>query len=372
MNNSMFEEIPVIVMTGGPCAGKTTILNSLRAKLSDYGLHPVIIPEIATEFRSNGIYPGSKCLSVKDFQKFLIKYMIWKENYWKKVAQAINAPKKVILCDRGIMDSKAYVKEKEFCEILRELGTDITALRDKRYHGVLHLVTAALGAEEFYTLENNSARTETPEEARKLDKKIIKAWTGCPHLRIIDNSTDFERKKRRALESVCRLIGIPAPLEIEKKYLVESIDVSKIKQHAHIQIVEIEQAYLGAGDGKIQKRIRKRGQNGSWVYYFTQKEMIKPGVRIETERQISDKEYQDLLKERNRTMSVIQKKRCCFVWMNQYFELDCFISPAKYSLLEIELTHEQQEVLLPPFLNIIRDVTDEDFYSNIEIARRGW
>lgn len=371
MNNIISEETPIVAVIGGPCAGKTTILRHIREKLSDYGWHVVIIPEIATELRTNGIYPGNKCLSVKDFQKFLMEYMIRKEDYWKKMVQVINASKKVILCDRGTMDSKAYVEEKEFCEILKELRTDITALRDRRYHGVLHLVTAALGAEEFYTLKNNSARTETPEEARRLDKKIIEAWTGCPHLIIIDNSTDFERKKHRALESVCRLIGIPAPLEIERKYLVEGISANKIEKYAHIQIVEIEQAYLETRDRKIQQRIRKRGQNGSWVYYFTQKETIKPGVRIETERQISDKEYQDLLEERDRTMSVIQKKRCCFVWMNQYFEFDFFISPAEYALLEIELTCEQQEVILPTFFKIIRDVTDDDFYSNIEIARRG-
>ena len=41
-------------------------------------------------------------------------------------------------------------------------------LRDN-YDAVFHLVTAAKGAEEFYTLSNNTARTETVEEAMNLE-----------------------------------------------------------------------------------------------------------------------------------------------------------------------------------------------------------
>ena len=42
---------------------------------------------------------------------------------------------------------------------------------DQRYEAVVHLVTAAIGAERFYTLENNKARMESrpAEEAIALD-----------------------------------------------------------------------------------------------------------------------------------------------------------------------------------------------------------
>lgn len=45
---------------------------------------------------------------------------------------------------------------------------------------VVHLVTAADGAEQHYTTVNNSIRTETPEEARILDKKTLDAWNDHP------------------------------------------------------------------------------------------------------------------------------------------------------------------------------------------------
>lgn len=43
---------------------------------------------------------------------------------------------------------------------------DERSLRDGRYDGILHLVTAACGAEEHYSLENNEARSESVEMAR--------------------------------------------------------------------------------------------------------------------------------------------------------------------------------------------------------------
>jgi len=49
------------------------------------------------------------------------------------------------------------------------------------------MVTAADGAVEFYTGENNEARYETVEQAVTLDKKLINAWVGHPSFSIIDN-----------------------------------------------------------------------------------------------------------------------------------------------------------------------------------------
>ena len=66
----------------------------------------------------------------------------------------------VVLCDRGAMDPSAYMTKEEWQALLDEYGWNTVNLRDKRYDGVIHLVTAADGAEEFYTLANNQARYE--------------------------------------------------------------------------------------------------------------------------------------------------------------------------------------------------------------------
>ena len=41
--------------------------------------------------------------------------------------------------------------------------------REGRYEAVLHLVTAADGAESYYTLENNVTRTETVDGAKHVN-----------------------------------------------------------------------------------------------------------------------------------------------------------------------------------------------------------
>jgi AAA domain len=72
------------------------------------------------------------------------------------------------------------------------------SLREGRYDAVFHLVTAANGAESFYTLDNNVARSETPLQAREVDHKLVDAWCGHPRHYIIDNTDKtFEMKMQQ-------------------------------------------------------------------------------------------------------------------------------------------------------------------------------
>ena len=50
-------------------------------------------------------------------------------------------------------------------------------LRDNRYDQVVHMVTAASGAESFYQLDNNSARSEDLDQARERDTKAAEVGT---------------------------------------------------------------------------------------------------------------------------------------------------------------------------------------------------
>jgi len=80
--------------------------------------------------------------------------------------------KVLIVCDRGMLDSKAYLSELDFQYLVKNIGVSEIELRDN-YDAVFHLVSAAKGAESFYTLENNKARMENVKEARIVDDKII-------------------------------------------------------------------------------------------------------------------------------------------------------------------------------------------------------
>ena len=82
-------------------------------------------------------------------------------------------------------------------------------LRDIRYDAVIHLVTAANGAPEFYTSENNVARYETVEMAVDVDNNLQKSWTGHPHHIVIANQQGgWDRKIQRVYDNVDKIVGL--------------------------------------------------------------------------------------------------------------------------------------------------------------------
>lgn len=106
-------------------------------------------------------------------------------------------------------------------------------LRDNRYDQIIHLVTAANGAEKFYILDNNVARTEGIEQARKVDKRCAKAWVGHPYFDMIDNCTEFEMKIARVLQAVCNRIGLQLTgFDIgskKRKFLVKNVPDNSVR-----------------------------------------------------------------------------------------------------------------------------------------------
>ena len=361
------KQICHLVLTGGPCSGKTTAMATIEDELTARGYYVLIVPETATELIANGIRPFGNCLENLPFQEILFEKQLHKEQLYMKVANLLPHDKIIILYDRGLMDNKSYLSSEDFDKLLRNFRTNEIATKD-RYDAVFHLVTAANGAEEFYTLENNSSRTETPEQARELDKKGIENWNGHPHLRIIDNSTDFKRKINRLMSEVYAIIGEPVPIEIERKFLIKKPDLEKLSQHINIRAVNIVQTYLKS-EGNKELRVRQRGIDGSYFYYLTEKTEINNMKRIEKEKKISQKEYIESLNKADTSLKQIVKQRVCFVYNNQYFELDLYDFSDDKAIVEIELSKETETIQIPDFLNVIREVTDDLNYRNHSLAK---
>lgn len=373
---SQAKKTPEIVITGGPCSGKTTSMDYISEKLQDLGFRVIIVPEIATEFISGGV-PDIEQLKKENPQKYLeverqiILATLSRREEKRALARIFNDEKCVIFFDRGAMDTKAYVPREFFEAILREEGLTLYDVRDS-YDGVIHLITAARGAEKFYTKENNQARREMLEEARDVDKRTLEAWIGHPHLKIIDNSTGFESKMERTLQAISRMLGIPVPIEIERKYLLKRRPNFRRRKLRGAQKVQIEQMYLVSTDGR-QLRIRRRSQNGSATYYLTEKTDISGVRRHEIEKFISANEFTRLAEFQDPSTDAISKERYYFVYNNQYFELDIFLKPQRLKskcLLEIELTEENDKIDLPPFLDIEREVTDEPEFKNYALSKK--
>lgn len=358
------KEITKIVITGGPCAGKTTGMSWIHNAFTDLGYHVIFVPECATELINAGI-SGKTCKDVVSFQNTLVKLQIEREKIYEKAAKSIKADKILIVCDRGIMDSKAYLTSLEFASVLNDIKKDEISLRDN-YDAVFHLVTAANGASEFYTLKNNKARTETIEEAIISDNKLIKAWTGHPHLRIIDNSTNFEDKMRNLIKEISVFLGEPEPYEIERKFLIEYPNISWLNKKC--KKVEIIQTYLKSNNND-EIRVRQRGSSGNYIYTKTIKKNINNLKRIEIEKRLTKDEYINLLMDADTTKHPIRKTRYCLVYKNQYLEIDIYPFWKDKAILEIELNDENQKIKIPTQLKIIKEVTNDNKYKNSELAK---
>ncbi len=361
-------EITKIVITGGPCAGKTTAMSRLMEEFTERGFRVLCVPEAATILISNGV-SAQTCGSGFRFQEHLMRTQVDLERIFFETAQSMPCEKVLLLCDRGLMDGKAYVTEEEFSEILEEIGLNEVEARDG-YDAVFHLVTAADGAEAYYTTANNAARTEGLEQAIALDARTQAAWTGQPHLRVIDNSTDFENKMRRLIKEISFFLGVPEPLEIERKYLIRYPDIAWLTSLTNCQRVEIVQTYLKSEDGG-GVRVRQRGMDGDYVYIKTTKRTISDRKRVEVEERITEREYLTCLMDADPSRHAIRKTRYCFLYDNRYFELDVYPFWDDRAILELELSSEDEEVVLPKELELIREVTDDDAYKNASLAKNG-
>jgi CYTH domain-containing protein/thymidylate kinase len=359
-------EIFLIAITGGPCGGKSTFLAKAHDLLQSYGIQPIVVAETATELINAGV--TADFLGLEAFEEFLTGYQLERENrYLSAIRQAQAKHPLVILCDRGTLDGKAYIDEGMFANIVARLGYSTRDLMH-RYKLVVHLVTAALGAEESYTLSNNQARTEDIDEAKRLDARIQQAWLGHPHHIIIDNRTGFDKKILRALQSFARVLDMPQPFEIERKFRVLNFDPSFIPPDA--VAVNITQDYL-LGNPEKERRVRIADLNEQKTFFYTEKiETGEEGKRIEHEKIISHRRYLELYAERDPSLRTIKKIRHCFFFGGRKFELDIYQEPLSISglvILEIELP-EIDEVIEFPDGWKLQEVTDAKEFKNRSLA----
>jgi len=359
------QKITNIILTGGPCAGKTTALAKITQYFTYRGFAVYTQPEAATLFNQGGVnFLTDNNALFFESEKQLLSFQLHTEECFRRMAGKADKPA-IIVYDRGVMDIAAYMNDDTWQALLDEMGLNEVEVRDSRYDAVLHLCTAAKGAEKFYSCDNNSSRTENLEQAIVLDDKVIRAWTGHPHLRVIPNKGSFEDKLNDVIAEISAILGIPEPIEMERKFLVEV--VGEIPDSREM---EIFQTYLTKRDG-AEPRIRKRGENGHYVYFLTTKKFLADNQRIEVERQITPSEYVMLMNSANPDKRTIHKLRRCFVWDNRYLELDTFVEPPlPHHLLEIEDAAADEEIVFPPFLKVIREVTDDPEWYNANIAKK--
>lgn len=148
-------------------------------------------------------------------------------------------------------------------------------------------------------------------------------------------------------------------LEIERRWLIKVPDcLDKYESHY------IEQAYLEPANG-FQGRIRR------WDDKFIYTEKARTGnsiSRIENEREITEAEYAEL--QKHTILNVVKKRRYIIPAGELKFELDVFENAVEsgYGIMEAELPEETTALEMPDFVEIVREVTDDSYYTNRNFA----
>jgi len=185
-------KVPLIVLTGGPSAGKTAILEMVRRMVC---AHVAMVPESAGILFSGGFWRLKSDNGRRASQRAIFHVQRELENI------VFGEPLfKAGVCDRGTLDGLAYWPGDQQ-DFLRELKVDL-ASEFARYTLVIHLRTPSPREYNY----SNPLRIETPEAARAVDERIEQVWAGHPNRIFIENQRQFIDKANEALHLILKAL----------------------------------------------------------------------------------------------------------------------------------------------------------------------
>ena len=363
----MGKKITKIVLTGGPAAGKTTLISRILHEFKqEDGWRVITIPETATELISGfGIRPFGNCMSMLAFQDFVVADQIHKEKLALDAAQIVPEDNILIIYDRALMDDKAYISDEEFAEVLSRFDGRTEASVLAGYDAVIHLVTCAKGAEFAYNL-GNAARTESLEYAREMDDRTLRAWSGHPNLQIVDNSVDFDEKMNNAMRAIYRILGEPEPMIKKRKYLIAMPEIAPLTKKYNAVALDMMQTYLYSANPAVERRIRQQENGDNYLYFYTEKHTMPDSTKWVTEKPISEKEYIRYLMEGDNTLHSVRKTKYRFIYEGCRYEIDVYPFSGDRAVL---FQYGNIQADRPPELEIIREVTGDPAYKNRQLAQ---
>lgn len=158
-------------------------------------------------------------------------------------------------------------------------------------------------------------------------------------------------------------------VEIEYKYLIRYPDADILEAQPGCSRVKIVQTYLLANP-HVTERVRSWDENGAIRYFHTEKRRISVQSAQELEEEISPGRYENLLQRADPLRSPIEKIRYRIPYEGHLLEIDIYPFWSRQAVLEIEIGEENEEVRIPPWLSVLRDVTSEKAYRNRSLAKR--
>jgi hypothetical protein len=198
-------------------------MESMNQHLSNLGFTVFEVVEASTLFSSMKYpFPGAPGTSREEqllWEERKMRLQMSLEDLFVQIGES-SSNKVVILCDRGVLDSKHFVGADDFKDILSNAGWSEEVFLN-RYDLVVHITSAAVGQPDIYEKykANNPARWETVEQAAEQDVGLKACWMGHRHHRTVDNSTDFDTKIANAVETITGHLGV----QVQTKHKVRGL-----------------------------------------------------------------------------------------------------------------------------------------------------
>jgi predicted ATPase len=174
-----------VVLTGGPGAGKTAVLELIRLF---FCVHVRTLRESAGIVFGGG-FPRDHRWELRQAAQRAIYHV---QRSLELTADVENSA--VVLCDRGTVDGAAYWQGPG--TLWSAVGTTLDE-ELARYHAVIHLRTPS--SPDAYG-HDNPLRVESLPEAADIDARIAEAWSRHPRRYVVEATPDFLTKAARALD----------------------------------------------------------------------------------------------------------------------------------------------------------------------------
>lgn len=178
-----------IVLTGGPGAGKTAVLEALKHLLCS---HVSVLAESAGIVFGGG-FPRVDTIAARRAAQRAIFFV---QRELETVAEESDTA--IVLCDRGLVDAVAYWPGPD--DFWSAVGMTLDEAL-ARYDAVIHL---RVPDDEHGYHRTNPLRVESAQEAAAIDQRILDAWSRHPRRYVVEASSDFLAKASQVLTIVGR------------------------------------------------------------------------------------------------------------------------------------------------------------------------
>lgn len=157
-------------------------------------------------------------------------------------------------------------------------------------------------------------------------------------------------------------------LEIERKFVIKKPDIKLISSLGGFTESHITQTYLES-EPQVTLRVRRREYRDEVVYTETAKRRVDYISAEETEREITRSEYEEAVLNIKVGTKPVIKTRYTFSYGHRVYEIDVYPQWTESCIMEAELQSRDEPLEIPPFIEVIKEVTGDKSYSNASMSK---